>query len=119
MRKFRHIDVTAPKEFITESWSDAVHHSIRRSQISGRLIVKGTFSAVALALALAVAMSGATLNVSTANAQAKTKVTVTPASPEARMKMCGDKTKGMYRTQHDGVVFAYGNCLNKVAVSGW
>lgn len=79
--------------------------------------MKGTFSAIALTFA--VAMSGAMLTVSTVDAQAKAKVTVTPASPEARMKMCGDKTKGIYRTQQDGVVFAYGNCLNNVAVSGW
>lgn len=79
--------------------------------------MKGTFSAVALAFA--VAMSGAMLSVSSVDAQAAAKVTVRPASPEARMKMCGDKTKGIYRTQQDGVVFAYGNCLNNVAVSGW
>ena len=77
--------------------------------------MKGTLSAVALTLALAT--SGVMLVAG--DAQARTKVTVTPASPEARMKMCGDKTKGMYRTQQEGNVFAYGNCLNDVAVSGW
>ena len=79
--------------------------------------MKGSFFIIALALA--VATSGLMQAVSTSDAQAAAKVTVRPASPEARMKMCGDKTKGMYRTQQDGNVFAYGNCLNNVVVSGW
>ncbi len=79
--------------------------------------MKGSFSAVAFALALAV--SGTTLVASSIDAQARAKVTVTPASPEARMKMCNDKVKGVYRTQQEGNVFAYGYCLNNVAVSGW
>jgi hypothetical protein len=79
--------------------------------------VKASLSA--MALALAVAMSGVVLTVPTTDAQAAAKVTVRPASPEARMKMCNDKTKGVYRTQQDGFVFAYGNCLNNVSVSGW
>jgi hypothetical protein len=81
--------------------------------------MKASFSAIVLAFAMVT--SGAMLAVSTTDAQAaaKAKVTVRPVGPEARAKMCGDKTKGMYRSQHDGVVFAYGNCLNNVAVSGW
>jgi hypothetical protein len=79
--------------------------------------VKGLLSTVALASALAI--SGALVAVSTTDAQARAKVTVTPATPEARQAICADKTKGMYRTQQDGIVFAYGACLNNVSVSGW
>ena len=75
-----------------------------------------TVSAVALALMLG---TSAAMLAATTDAQARAKVTVRPVGPDARVAMCNNKTKGMYRTQQDGNVFAYGACLNDVAVSGW
>jgi hypothetical protein len=56
---------------------------------------------------------------STTSAQAQVKVTVKKQSPEARMKMCNAKVKGIYRTQQDGFVYPYGYCLSNVANKVW
>ena len=66
-------------------------------------------------LALLLGTSGAMFTVTTADAQAAKKA----ASPESRMKMCQDRTKGIYRTQQDGWVHVYGYCLANIQPQHW
>ena len=74
------------------------------------------FSLSTIALALLLGTSGAMFTASPADAQkAKGKT----ASPESRMKMCQDRTKGIYRSQQDGFVHVYGYCLSNIQPQHW
>ena len=80
--------------------------------------MKRLLSFSVIALALAVGASGWVF--SSTNAQAQAKVTVYKGgTPEARMKMCNEYVKGIYRTQQDGFVHPYGWCLSNVANKPW
>jgi hypothetical protein len=93
------------------------------------LVMKDLCSLSAVALALTLGLSGAVLSASTAEAQQRARVTVygpgygyTYGSQEyyeARMAMCAEVTKGLYRTQQDGYVFPYGYCLSDVDSWSW
>jgi hypothetical protein len=84
-------------------------------QPKGDLIVKALFSVSTLAVALMLGTSGAMFTPTTAGAQsAKAKPTA-----ESRMKMCQDRTKGIYRSQQDGFVHVYGYCLSNVQPHMW
>jgi hypothetical protein len=76
--------------------------------------VKGLLSLAAVALALTLGAS-----FSATDAQARARVSVFPVGSqayyEARMAMCTKRTAGLYRTQNDTWLFAYGNCLSDVA----
>jgi hypothetical protein len=77
--------------------------------------VKALFSVSTLAVALMLGTSGTMFTASTADAQAaKGK-----ATPESRMKMCQDRTKGIYRSQQDGWVHVYGYCLSNIQPHHW
>jgi hypothetical protein len=78
---------------------------------------------------LTLGLSGAVLGASTAEAQQRARVTVygpgygyTYGSQEyyeARMAMCAEVTKVLYRTQQDGFVFPYGYFLSDVDSWSW
>ena len=65
-------------------------------------------------LALLLGTSGAMFTASTADAQAAKKATA-----ESRMKLCQERTKGIYRTQQDGWVHVYGYCLANIQPQHW
>jgi hypothetical protein len=75
--------------------------------------VKALFSVSTLAVALMLGTSGTMFTASTADAQ-KAK-----ATPESRMKMCQERTKGIYRSQQDGWVHVYGYCLSNIQPHHW
>jgi hypothetical protein len=75
------------------------------------------FSLSTIALALLLGTSGSVFTVSSADAQAA-KGKAAP-SAESRMKMCQDRTKGIYRTQQDGWVHIYGYCLSNIQPHHW
>ena len=96
--------------------------------------MKDVSSLSAGALAVVFGLSGATLTAvtlgaSTADAQERARVTVygpgygykygTQEYYEARMAMCNEVTKSLYRTQQDGYVFPYGYCLSDVDSWSW
>ena len=73
-----------------------------------------TFTLSTAVLALLLGTSGAMFTASTADAQSAKKVT-----PESRMKMCQDRTKGIYRSQQDGWVHVYGYCPSNIQPQHW
>ena len=77
--------------------------------------MKTLFSVSTLAVALMLGTSGAMFTATTADAQsAKAKPTA-----ESRMKMCQERTKGIYRSQQDGWVHVYGYCLSNIQPHHW
>jgi hypothetical protein len=75
------------------------------------------FSLSTIALALLLGTSGSVFTVSSADAQAA-KGKAAP-SPESRMKMCQERTKGLYRSQQEGFVHVYGYCLSNIQPHHW
>ena len=91
--------------------------------------MKNVSALSACALAVMLGLSGATLGASTADAQGRARVTVygpgsgysygTQEYYEARMAMCQEATKGLYRTQQDGFMFPYSYCLSDMNYWTW